>query len=113
MTLNELNPRWCLAARWDDADGTQHFLNGDITKRSGMGLSFLCPVHRNHRLAVMFANPIDGLPGCAESRYRWHRQGETFETLTLGPSIDASGCQHHDSIETPCWHGHITGGEIR
>lgn len=115
MTLLELQPRWCLASRWDSPDGTPHFVNGDMTKRSGMGLSFLCPVHRDHRLVVMFANPIDGLPRCAESKYCWQRTGETFDTLTLGPSIDASGSMMNAAgvVETPCWHGFIITGEIR
>lgn len=113
MKLLELQPHWCLAARWDTPDGTQHFLNGDTTKRSGMGLSFLCPVHRDHRLVVMFSNPVDGLPPCAESKYRWQRSGESFDNLTLGPSIDVSGNRHGDEIKTPCWHGFIVNGEIR
>lgn len=84
--------------------------------RHGMGLSFLCPVHRDHRLVVMFANPIDGLPAATpeEGHYQWQRTGETFETLTLGPSIDASGSTHgNGAIETPCWHGYITSGEVK
>jgi hypothetical protein len=101
LTLLELEPRWTMSG--DSA-----------VPRHGMGLSFLCPVHRDHRLVVMFENPIDGLPNCQQSRYRWHRHGETFETLTLGPSIDASsGARHHDQIETPCWHGFIEDGHIR
>lgn len=35
----------------------------------------------------------------------WQRQGDTFETLTLAPSIDASRAGH--------WHGFIQNGEIR
>lgn len=34
----------------------------------------------------------------------WGRTGETFETLTLSPSIDASASGH--------WHGFVTGGQI-
>ena len=32
-------------------------------------------------------------------------KGETFETLTLTPSVDASAAGH--------WHGHVTDGEVR
>jgi hypothetical protein len=32
----------------------------------------------------------------------WQRTGNTFETLTLTPSIDAS----------PDWHGYVTSGQI-
>jgi hypothetical protein len=35
---------------------------------------------------------------------RWHRSGETFETLTLTPSIDTSEHGH--------WHGNVTDGEV-
>jgi len=36
--------------------------------------------------------------------YLWQRTGETFEDMTLSPSIDASNSGH--------WHGHITNGEV-
>jgi hypothetical protein len=35
--------------------------------------------------------------------YAWQRAGETFETLTLSPSVDASAAG--------CWHGFVTNGE--
>ncbi len=103
MKLTELDPRWCVAG-----PGERH----------GMGISFECPVHRDHRLAVMFANPIDGLPKCEGPKYTWQRTGETFDVLTLGPSIDASGNlafpfgDNSHKIQTPCWHGWITNGEV-
>lgn len=105
MKLIELNPRWTC-----DAPG-----------RHGQGISFECPVHRNHRLAVAFANPIDGgerMKSSGSSSYFWERAGQTWDTLTLGPSIDASGNKADDlvdiggRIQTPCWHGFITNGEI-
>ena len=98
MKLTELEPKWCV----DVNEG-----------RHGMGLSFLCPVHRNHKLVVMFANPIDGGAASKSDKYLWHREGDTFETLTLGPSIDASGHQLWDTIEfKSCWHGFIRNGEV-
>lgn len=39
-------------------------------------------------------------PGCL-----WTRRGETFETLTLSPSVDASRAGH--------WHGFVSGGTAR
>lgn len=86
-----------------------------------MGLSFDCPVHRDHKLAVMFSNPVDGLSRCDKCKYTWNRTGETFETMTLGPSIDASGNLtdvggpnggNVGMVQTPCWHGYITNGEV-
>ncbi len=111
MKLSELNPRWCLASRWDDTDGTQHFLNGETTKRSGMGLTFDCPVHRSHRLGVFFSNPIDGLPPSADVEHLWRREGETFAAMSLSPSINAAEYKGDDG--TVCWHGFITNGEVR
>lgn len=103
LRLTELDPRWC---------SEQPSVTG-APQRRGMGLSFLCPVHRDHRLAVAFANPIDGGRVMSGHRYLWQRQGETFETLTLGPSVDASGNSFgFDNIKTPCWHGFIRNGNI-
>ncbi len=103
MKLTELNPHWTC----------------EVAGRHGQGISFECPIHRSHRLAVAFVNPIDGggkMDGNGYGpgpKFLWHREGETFETLTLGPSIDASGFTDgtHD-IKTPCWHGFIKNGEV-
>jgi hypothetical protein len=38
-------------------------------------------------------------PGCL-----WQRTGDTFETLSLSPSVDAS--------RAGCWHGFLTNGAI-
>lgn len=109
MTLSELEPRWVGAyGQPDDAK---------------QGLSFLCPHCRTVRLAIFFDRPICGRPAvdikavrrqqadpghlCDEhvGRTLWRRvSGDTFETLTLTPSIDASAWG--------CWHGFITNGRI-
>lgn len=95
MKLTDLDPDWLYEAG-----------------RSGMGLMFLCPhcalSARRQYLGVWFANPVDGgapAPPAALPLPRWRRTGETFETLTLTPSIDVSAAGH--------WHGFITNGEIR
>jgi uncharacterized protein DUF6527 len=116
MRLTDLDPRW-----WADAG------------RQGQGLTFLCPCCRQVRLGVAFTNPTDGGPPHAvtvEDQLRfvhgaeftdspgdvpimdvapgkacWTRFGETFDVLTLSPSVDASRSGH--------WHGFITGGHIR
>ena len=81
--------------------------------RQGLGILFECPVHPGGACmtGAPFANPLDGGPprpqpnGCA-----WQRTGTTIDTLTLSPSIDGS---HHKGPDgTPCWHGHVTNGEI-
>lgn len=89
--LTALDPRW--------------ITNG--VGRHGMGLSFDCPhCPGKERLAVWFLNPIDDkppAPGNVKPTPRWLRKGETFESLTLAPSINVAG---H-------WHGYIADGEIR
>jgi uncharacterized protein DUF6527 len=37
--------------------------------------------------------------------YLWTRTGDTFEMLTLSPSVDAS--------KAGCWHGFVTNGEVQ
>ena len=90
MKLTELDPRW-----------TTHEKG-----RKGQGIVFLCPHCKTHFIAVFFANPLDGgaalpAPSDSQNAYRWQRTGETFDILTLIPSINA-----------PCWHGFVTNGEI-
>jgi hypothetical protein len=34
----------------------------------------------------------------------WRREGDTFDTLTLSPSVDASPSGH--------WHGFVRNGEV-
>ncbi|MFI5296538.1 MAG: DUF6527 family protein [Polyangiales bacterium] len=101
MRLTDLSPRWVGVS--------------DPTPRRRLGVTFDCPHCRTTRLGVFFANPLDGGERYVDppptngappiARKHWQRTGETFETLTLTPSIDASADGH--------WHGHITNGEVR
>ena len=105
MRLVELEPRWASDADIVIGGVSKHFEN-----RFGMACSFWCPcclgvAGKETRLAVWFANPIDGLPPTDDATNLWHRTGETFETLTLSPSIDASKHGH--------WHGFLVNGEVR
>lgn len=52
-------------------------------------------------VALMFDNPVSG-PVSKWGREKWHRDGDTFETLTLSPSIHAVG---H-------WHGWLRNGML-
>lgn len=120
MKLADLNPRWF-------AEEGRH--------GQGVIFQCPCGCKGTERavnLAVVFTPPLDGgavLPvgkisvqydavrrsvGEAEwNSYRdwapsgiaWQRSGDTFETLTLAPSVDYGGAGH--------WHGHVQGGEIR
>lgn len=76
------------------------------------GLTFLCPCCLKTRLGILFEPPID--PDGLREKFQlgdlhigekvWRRErGETFDDLTLSPSIDCSESGH--------WHGHICTGE--
>lgn len=80
----------------------------DRPDRHGIGLLFDCPIHGDHCLVgVPFANPLDGGGPHEPSRPTWQRTGESFETLTLSPSIKVLGG------ETGCeWHGFIRDGRF-
>ncbi len=102
MRLADFDPQWI-----------------DHGDRKGIGVSFRCLTgHCTGRLWIMFANPLDGGPAyegncfalmlqkqetgepgiTAGSRpcgpCRWKRIGDTFETLTMTPSVDAHQCGH-------------------
>jgi hypothetical protein len=88
------------------------------SRRVGVGVAFDCPCGRrehrdshgdsDRRVYVPFANHLGGLPGQSD-RYNvvWQRTGETFDTLTLEPSI------HRSVVYGGCgWHGFIRDGEV-
>ena len=99
MKLVDLDPRWC----------------SESTDRHGMGISFDCPhcvaakvpVDAIFTIFVPFSNPLDGKPAFKDHRVLWQRTGDTFETLTLAPSVDAS------RTHPGGWHGHVQGGELK
>jgi hypothetical protein len=110
VKLTELAPRW-VGVFGAPSDAKQ-------------GVSFQCPCCAGAtRLAIFFDVPICSCPAADINlvhrqqsdelhlndehvgRTLWHREGDSFETLTLTPSIDASHFGH--------WHGFITAGEIR
>lgn len=99
MRLVDLNPRWAV-----DGDIVVGGVSRHYEGRLGMGITFDCPHCKATRLGVWIANPIDGLPPTDDATLLWQRSGETFDTLTLSPSIDVSAHGH--------WHGFIKNGEI-
>lgn len=119
MNLTELDPRWIVGAQWKNPlqPGAMFYNQSNCWNRNGMGISFECPLHRCHRLAVYFKNPVDGGPHEDKAdEHLWKRTGDTFETLTLEPSINASGQKVYVSYQplhaTACWHGYIRDGKI-
>lgn len=101
MRLTDLNPVFVGGG----GDGIS--MNGeDVPRREGVGVMLDCPCGAGTcRLYVPFANPLDGGPQHASQG--WQRTGDTFETLSLTPSIlrriSTCDCQ---------WHGYIRNGEI-
>lgn len=105
MRLVDLNPTWLGAG----GEGVfRKNASGELEpapERHGVGVMCDCPCGCDQRLYVPFANPLDGGPSL-EPR-GWQRTGDTFETLTLSPSIlrapGKGGCG---------WHGWIRNGEV-
>lgn len=101
MRLTDLNPRWV------SGGGEGITRNGQpVPERRGVGVSFDCPcVKCGERTYIPFENPLDGGPAYDTDHDRWQRTGDTFETLTLVPSIlRRLGCG---------WHGFVTHGVVR
>ena len=107
MKLTDLNPGWVNA-------GGPGILNADMTPstpRKGIGLMFDCPCGKcdeRHRVYVAISNPLDGgSPITDKGEPSWSRDGDTFEGLTLSPSINKP-----TSIGGCGWHGWIRNGEV-
>lgn len=107
MRLTELNPRWVTF---------QNPPPEDEGKRWYIAISFDCPHCRSQRIVVYFEPEIDDGYSWKFSTWehfanrghegpRWHRTGETFEDITLTPSVDVSQMAH--------WHGFIENGVIK
>lgn len=100
LKLVDLNPEWV-------GSGGECVRNADgspVPRREAVGIHFDCPCGCPHPVFVPFANPADGL-GPTTPGHGWQRIGETFDSLTLTPSIQRV---------SPCagWHGFVTNGEV-
>ena len=100
MRLNDFQPHWI-------------GINASPDRGLRIGLSFLCPHCQQIRLTVYFKPQINPnhtiFPDWPVERSMtnvlwWDRiSGDTFDDLSLAPSIDYSGSHH--------WHGSIVNGE--
>lgn len=100
MRLSDLEPYFL------GAGGPGVFRNGQpVAPREGVGLTFNCPCGCDRLMYVAFTNPMDGgQPHINPGEPTWQREGDTFDTLTLSPSIlRLEGCK---------WHGFIRNGEV-
>lgn len=108
MRLADLDPHWVGAGGEGVYSRAPDGTLVPAPERHGVGLSFDCPCGKcGQRCYVDFENPIDGGAPMPDPRPRWNRSGDTFETLTLTPSIlrntGKGGCG---------WHGFVRSGEI-
>lgn len=101
MKLTELNPSFVGSG----GPGITDSKGGPVPRRDGVGLSCDCPCGCGEPLYVAFDIPLDGKgPPLNARQPLWGRQGDTFEDLTLTPSIQRmDGCK---------WHGHLRDGEF-
>lgn len=104
MRLADLNPQFLGSG----GEGVTRADGSPAPERHGVGVLLDCPCGCDNRLYVPFAQPLDG--GEQVGPQGWQRTGDTFETLTLTPSILRRDVGEHKSCG---WHGYITNGEIR
>lgn len=98
--LVDLSPRWFRSG----GEGVTETATGKpVPERNGVGLSFECPCGCSQRCAIHIDPPMDGKgPLDRHGQNVWTRTGDSFENLTLRPSIQrVGGCK---------WHGFITDG---
>lgn len=101
MKLIDKNPRWLD----NGGEGVTDADNNPVPVRERIGITFDCPCGCDQPIAITFSNPDDGKGPIYLGHPAWERSGDTFESLTLTPSIlRVGGCE---------WHGWITNGEIR
>lgn len=103
MKLTDLNPHWVHHGGEDvtDRDGNV------VPLRERIGVAFDCPCGQcGIPVFIGFENPPDGRPAYSTHHALWKRTGETFDTLTLSPSILRS---HPGSCG---WHGYVTNGLV-
>lgn len=97
MRLSDLDPGWLGTG----GEGVSDAEGNPVPRREGVGIVFACPCGGEHVVALHLDPPLDGGPALPHA---WSREGDSFETLTLRPSI---------LQRTACgWHGFVTNGEV-
>lgn len=106
MRLTDLDPHWVGAGGEGISRRLPDGSSEPVPRRDGIGIIFNCPCGNHgetHRAFIPFSNPLDGGPPHVSERPQWRRTGDTFETLTLSPSICRIDCR---------WHGWVQKGEV-
>ena len=101
MKLTDLNPKFV----GHGGDAMTHKDGKPVPWRRGVALSFDCPCGGIcGQRAVLYLNPpMDGGAPLPETT-TWKRVGDTFDVMTLTPSINRkAACK---------WHGFLTKGEL-
>lgn len=98
MRLSELDPKWIPAA-----------------DRRRVGISFQCPVRRTgcSRIRIFFLFAVGGGLGAPNDLAHWRPVGDSFENLSITPSIHWRDYDKDGKEIGTHWHGHVTNGEIR
>lgn len=104
--LIDCNPRW-ISGRYNTSS-TADYTNG---------VHFDCPEgHEGCSHMIPFTPALDGTPAASfyPSGTQWQQTGDTFETLTLTPSILMRPTVTTEGrVIDPCaFHGFVTNGEI-
>ena len=109
MRLVDLNPRWMRGHPDREGIGVEFDCPGPCCAgKPSIAPAFNDPEEgraKKQRIYVPFTEPLDGRGTFAGKKTTWARTGANFETLSLTPSVDASGFGH--------WHGFVTNGECR
>lgn len=106
MRLTDLAPHWMVLRDCGDVVGITfrcpHCPPGERGATTYLGAWFATPIDRDG-LSLDERGWPDFMAQHPERKF-WARTGDTFETLTLSPSVDASQHGH--------WHGFIANGEV-
>jgi hypothetical protein len=115
MKLTELEPFFIGEYQTKDSGVSYRQL---ASVDGAQGILFICPKCGNHSILCWFKNPRNAplVPDEAFPRPgRWTLTGDTFDVLTLSPSIDLSVIdENNPKSESRCyWHGFVENGDVR
>lgn len=98
--LRDLHPTWI----GHGGEGVAGPDGRPVPRREGTGIVFDCPCGCASPVYVPFENPLDGKGPIQGERNGWRRTGDTFDTLSIAPSIQrVGGCE---------WHGWVRSGRV-
>lgn len=100
IKLTELNPRFL----GHGGEGVTSADGSPVPRREGVGVMFDCPCGCESPVFVYLQKPLDGGPPVETKAPKWDRAGDTFEDLTLSPSLQrVGGCETHGWVKNGKW----------